>query len=216
MLRLDDDMSEFYDLISSEPEFAWIQQQGAGRLLRSPTLFEDIVKTICTTNCSWSLTTTMVTSLVKNLGVPAGNEQKSFPTPEAMAIMPLEFFKHEIRAGYRAPYLKELAERSASGDLPTEQWLKSDLPTSELKRELKKIKGVGDYAADTLLKLIGRYEYLALDSWVRGKFSRVRNNGRAASDKKIARYYARFKSWRGLVLWCDLTKDWLDDNLKLQ
>ena len=65
-------------------------------------------------------------------------------------------------------------------------------------------------AAENLLKLIGRYDGLALDSWTRAQFARARNNGRVASDKKIARFYARFNSWRGLVLWCDMTRHWLD------
>src|SRR4051794_23442742 len=38
MLRLDDDMAGFYGLMSGENEFAWVATQGAGRLLRSPTV----------------------------------------------------------------------------------------------------------------------------------------------------------------------------------
>ena len=83
------------------------------------------------------------------------------------------------------------------------------MPTDKLKREMKGVKGVGDYAAENLLKLVGRYDCLALDSWVRGKFARTRNGGRKTADKKIERYYSRFKTWRGLALWCDKTRDWL-------
>ena len=128
-----------------------------------------------------------------------------------MAAMPLSFYRDEVRAGYRAAYLKELAERVASGKLDVEGWLKSDLPTAELKREMKNVKGVGDYAAENLLKLVGRYDVLALDSWVRAKFARTHHNGRVAADAKIARYYSRFNSWRGLALWCDMTRDWLEE-----
>jgi hypothetical protein len=60
-----------------------------------------------------------------------------------------------------------------------------------------------------MLRLIGRYDGLALDSWVRGKFARVRGGGHAVTDEKISRYYSRFKEWRGLALWCDMTRDWL-------
>ena len=67
-----------------------------------------------------------------------------------------------------------------------------------------------NYAAENLLKLIGRYDGLALDSWTRAQFFKTRNNGRKATDKKIARFYRRFDSWQGLALWCDMTKDWLD------
>jgi N-glycosylase/DNA lyase len=127
-----------------------------------------------------------------------------------MAQKPVKFFRDKIRAGYRAPYLRELAQRVASGALDVESWLANDLPTQDLIREIKSVKGAGNYAAENLLRLIGRYDGLALDSWTRAQFARVRNKGCAATDKKIARFYSRFDSWRGLVLWCDVTRHWLD------
>lgn len=210
MFRLDDDLGEFYQAVKADPDFAWVAQEGAGRLLRSPTVFEDLVKMICTTNCSWALTDKMVIGLVNELGRESADGRKSFPTAAAMAEKPETFFREQIRAGYRAPYLAELAQRVASGSLDVEVWLTSDLPLSDLIQEMKSIKGVGNYAAENLLKLIGRYDGLALDSWTRARFARLRNNGRVASDKKISRFYSRFKSWRGLALWCDVTHDWLD------
>jgi 3-methyladenine DNA glycosylase/8-oxoguanine DNA glycosylase len=209
ILRLDDDLEHFYLTTGTDPEFAWIGEQGAGRMLRSPTVFEDLVKMICTTNCSWALTEKMVTGLVENLGRETNDGRRSFPTPEAMAVQPADFYVKEVRAGYRAPYLKELADRVASGELKVEQWLTSDLPTADLAKQIKGVKGAGDYAAENLLKLLGRYDGLALDSWTRARFFQIRNNGRKANDKKIARYYSRFNEWRGLALWCDVTHDWL-------
>jgi N-glycosylase/DNA lyase len=210
MLRLDDDIGEFYRLLADDDDFKWIPTQGAGRLLRSPTVFEDLVKMICTTNCSWALTEKMVTGLVANLGRESNNGHRTFPTPEAMALMPVKFYVNEVRAGYRAEYLKELADRVATGALDVEAWLASPLSTAELVKEMRGVKGVGPYAAENVLKLLGRYDGLALDSWTRTKFFSVRNNGRKTTDKKIARYYSRFKEWRGLALWCDMTRDWLD------
>jgi N-glycosylase/DNA lyase len=210
MFRLDDDLNLFYQIISTEPEFAWIAEQGAGRLLRSPTVFEDLVKMICTTNCSWALTEKMVTSLVNELGTAADDGRKSFPTAQVMAQQSLEFYRDRMRSGYRAPYLNELAQRVASGELKVESWLSSNASLADLMKEMKSVKGVGNYAAENLLKLIGRYDGLALDSWTRAKFAQARNHGRVANDKKILRFYSRFNSWRGLVLWCDLTREWLD------
>ena len=209
VLRLDDDLHDFYLVTSNDPEFAWIEAQGAGRLLRSPTVFEDLVKMMCTTNCSWALTLKMVNGLVNNLGRETNDGRRSFPKAEALAAMPLKFFVDEVRAGYRAPYLKELAERVAVGELNVEAWLTSELPTAELAKQIKGVKGVGPYAAENLLKLLGRYDGLALDSWTRARFYELRNNGRKANDKKIARYYSRFNEWRGLAIWCDVTRDWL-------
>ncbi len=210
MLRLDDDMTAFYGAMKADADFEWVSEEGAGRMLRSPTVFEDLVKMICTTNCSWALTEKMVTGLVQNLGRESRDKRRTFPTPEAMALMPVKFYVNEVRAGYRASYLKELADRVAEGSLNVEEWLKSPLPTRELIKQMKRVKGVGDYAAENVLKLLGRYDGLALDSWTRSKFFKLRNNGRKATDKKIARYYSSFKEWRGLALWCDMTRDWLD------
>lgn len=209
MLRLDDDLTVFYRAMKAHPDFAWVSHHGAGRMLRAPTVFEDLVKMICTTNCSWALTDKMVRGLVHNLGREANDGRRTFPTPEAMALMPLRFYVNEIRAGYRAAYLKELADRVASGNLDVEEWIASPLTTADLMKKMRTVKGVGPYAAENLLKLLGRYDGLALDSWTRAKFFKVRNKGRKATDKKIARYYAVFKEWQGLALWCDMTRDWL-------
>jgi len=210
VFRLDDEMAEFYAAVAGHAEFAWVAREGAGRLLRSPTVFEDLVKSICTTNCSWALTKKMVAALVNSLGRETADGRRAFPTPEAMAAETEKFYRETVRAGYRAPYLRELAGRVASGELRPEEWLASGLSTDELKREMKRVKGVGDYAAENLLKLLGRYDVLALDSWVRGKFAKSRNGGRRCEDAKIARFYSRFGEWRGLALWCDMTRDWFD------
>jgi len=208
ILRLDDDLDEFYKLIKSEKRLAWIFKQNAGRLLRSPTVFEDLVKTICTTNCSWALTKKMVTNLTQKLGEKTKDGKFAFPTAEAMAGVSAEFYKNEIRAGYRSTYFAELAEKVASGEINPESWLDTDLPAKELKREMKQIKGVGDYAAENLLKLVGHYDGLALDSWLRSQFYKKHNDGQICTDKDIENFYEKFGSWRGLAVWCDVTERW--------
>ena len=44
MFRLDEDLSAFYELVQDD-DLAWCAL-GAGRMLRAPTVFEDVVKTI--------------------------------------------------------------------------------------------------------------------------------------------------------------------------
>src|SRR5256886_12107192 len=132
MFRLDDDLSEFYQAVEAEPEFVWIANEGAGRLLRSPNVFEDLVKMICTTNCSWALTEKIVNSLVNELGAPADDGRKSFPNAAVMARQTANFYRDVVRSGYRAPYLKELATRVASGELDVESWLASEAPLDQL------------------------------------------------------------------------------------
>ncbi|MGH2568790.1 MAG: DNA-3-methyladenine glycosylase family protein, partial [Bacteroidota bacterium] len=71
------------------------------------------------------------------------------------------------------------------------------LHTGELFKQVRSVKGMGDYAAGNIMKLLGRYDYLGLDSWVRGKFSSLHKNGRTVSDKTIERHYARYGKWKG-------------------
>lgn len=206
ILRLDDDLSDFYKFTKKEKSLGWIGRENAGRLLRSPTVFEDLVKTICTTNCSWALTRKMNANLVEKLGSATVNGKNAFPTAEQMASVSTEFYRTEIRAGYRARYFAELAEKVAGGKIDPETWLASNLPTKELKKEMKQIKGVGDYAAENLLKLVGRYDGLALDSWLRSRFYKKHNGEERCLDQKIEKHYEHFGDWRGLAIWCDMTE----------
>ncbi len=140
LLRLDEDLEDFYCSIDDQQRLAWVREKRAGRLLRSATVFEDLVKTICTTNCSWSLTKSMVSNLVEKLGSPAGGGKMAFPTAAAMAAVSADFYRDEIRAGYRSPYFAELAESVASGSLDPESWLTSDLPTAGAEKRDEKGK----------------------------------------------------------------------------
>ena len=86
MLRLDEDFSEFYALCASRGGIWKKCTGGIGRLLRSPTVFEDLVKVICTTNVQWGGTKRMVRELVDAFGLPFENDpaQRSFPSPSAI------------------------------------------------------------------------------------------------------------------------------------
>src|SRR5271169_3855871 len=213
-LRLDEDIADFYIQAIRYPRFRWIPKIGAGRLLRAPTVFEDVVKMICTTNCSWALTEIMVENLCKKLGVQYG-ENYSFPTPEAMADRTEKFLRKEIRAGYRSPYLLELSRRIVKKEIDLESWRESLTPTVELFQEVRSVKGIGPYAAGNILKLLGRYDYLGIDSWCRKRFFEIHKNGRTTSDKVIERFYEPFGTWRGLFFWMDVTKSWYDRKFPL-
>lgn len=210
LLRLDDDLTQFYKLTENEKQLAWIAESGAGRLLRSPTVWEDLVKSICTTNCSWALTRKMVEKLVEKLGEPTVDPaRKSFPSAQKMAAQSVEFYQNEIRAGYRSAYFADLARQVAENEINVESWANSELSTVELKKQIKQVKGVGDYAAENLLKLIGRYDGLALDSWLRMRFAETYNNGEKCPDSTIYAHYEKYQDWRGLIIWCEMTKNWL-------
>jgi N-glycosylase/DNA lyase len=193
------------------PDLRWAIARGAGRLLRSPTVFEDAVKTLCTTNCSWALTRVMVTRLCDLLGEPAPLGARTFPTPAAMAGVPERFYRDEIRAGYRAPFLAALARAEASGALDLEALRTSPLPTDALAAQVRALAGFGPYATEHLLRLLGRHDHLALDSWTRAKLARLRGRRRVPSDRTLRRWFAPYGAWAGLAMWLEVTADWHGD-----
>ena len=209
-LRIAEDYSEFYSVAKQHKEYRWISASGAGRLLRAPTVFEDVVKMICTTNCSWALTQLMVGNLCTTLGTPAGDGSFTFPRPEVVAASSERFLRKHVRAGYRSPYILELSRRAASGEFDPETLRDGNLPTADLYDRVRSVKGVGPYAAGNILKLLGHYDHLGIDSWCRKQYSQIHRNGRKASDRVIERHYEPMGTWRGLFFWMDLTKQWYE------
>ena len=211
ILRLDADLSGFYALAAADPELAWATR-GAGRLIRSATVFEDVVKTICTTNCAWSATERMVGALVTHLGEPAvSSHRRAFPTAEAMAAVDETFYRDTVRAGYRGRYLRELADSVAADRLDLEELSAADLPEQELERRLLALPGVGPYAAAHIMMMLGRNSRLVLDSWTRPKYASL-NGGKPLSDKAIQRRFRRYGPYAGLAFWLTLTRDWVSDS----
>jgi N-glycosylase/DNA lyase len=209
MFRLDEDLSPFYAAALADAALAWAAA-GAGRMLRSPTVFEDVVKTICTTNCAWSGTVRMVTALVSELGTAAPTGGRAFPSPAQMASADEAFYRDIARAGYRGAYLRALAASVASGELDLEELNDPDLPADEIEERLLALPGVGPYAAaHVMLTSLGRYSRLVLDSWTRPAYARL--SGRKASDKTIVRRFNRYGDYAGLAFWLLLTRDWVAD-----
>ena len=211
VLRLDEDLSGFYAQVLADDELSWAST-GAGRMMRSQTVFEDVVKTICTTNCAWSGTVRMVNGLVDGLGETAAGGGRAFPTPAAMAGASDAFYADEVRAGYRGPYLRALADDVATGRLDLEAMAtasRADLPDTELEERLLALAGVGPYAAAHIMMLMGRHSRLILDSWTRPTYAKLR--GRKQTDQQILRRFKRYGDHAGLAFWLTLTRSWVAD-----
>ena len=213
IFRLDEDLSPFYELIRRDAELDWCAV-GAGRMLRGPTVFEDVVKTICTTNTAWSGTRKMTAALVDNLGVEAPGGGRTFPTAEAMAAVGDDFYRDVVRAGYRGPYLHTLATDVAEGRVDLKALDDPDLPDDEAAARLLALPGVGPYAAaHIMLTSLGRYSRLVLDSWTRPTSQKLSGARRAPKDVTIERRFRRYGDWAGLAFWLYLTRGWVDDGL---
>lgn len=218
VLRLDADLSAFYAVAEADPDLAWVRS-GAGRMVRSASVFEDVVKTICTTNCAWSATVRMVHALVAGLGEPTPDARadgpwgRAFPSPVAMAEAGEEFFREVVRAGYRGAYLVALSRSIAAGELDLEWFGRAsaeELPDDELEARLLALPGVGPYAAAHIMMTLGRYHRLILDSWTRPTYAKLAGRPRS-TDASIHRRFRRYGAYAGLAFWLFLTRDWVEE-----
>lgn len=212
VLRLDEDLSSFYELAAADPHLAWVTR-GAGRMVRSQSVFEEVIKTLCTTNCTWSATRRMVGALVEHLGEPAAaGDRRAFPTPQAVADAGDRFLKDTVRAGYRAPYLRAISEGVLDGSLDLEWWGRAtadELPDDALADALLALPGIGPYACAHVMMMLGRYSRPIFDSWTRPTYARLvgRKN---VSDAAVLRRFGRYGRYSGLAFWLFLTEGWVE------
>jgi 3-methyladenine DNA glycosylase/8-oxoguanine DNA glycosylase len=203
MIGLDMDFALFYTASRGEPKLARVKKRALGRVLRSPTLFEDVIKTILTTNTLWAATKNMTLKLVNEFGDPLEKDtsRRAFPTPEAIASSTPEFIREKIRVGYRASAIYDLAFRVASGKYDLESLKTSNLPTLELRKELLTINGVGPYAAANLLMILGRHDFIPIDSYALKMVSYEWYGGEPITAKEIEKRFEQWGEFKGLAFW---------------
>jgi len=203
MMGLDQEFSDFYGLAHAEPKLQQVETNAQGRILRSPTLFEDTIKTILTTNTAWGGTIRMTKTLVDQFGEPLPEDDsiKSFPTPEKIAATDESTLRESTRLGYRSPYILNLAQGIASGEIDLESIKTAELPVEEVRQRLLSIKGVGNYAAANLLMLLGHYSYLTIDSWALKMVSHEWFDGESITPKEVEQAFEKWGQWKGLAYW---------------
>jgi len=203
MLGLDMDFSEFYALARSEPKLAHLEPNAHGRVLRSPTLFEDVVKTMLTVNTSWSGTRRMVQNLVSLYGeaLPSDSQRRSFPSPASLAVLAEEDLRNQARLGFRSPFVLGLARAVHGGDVDLETLKTDHLPSAELRKRLLGIKGVGAYAVANLLNILGCYDSIPIDSWALKMVSQEWHQGEPVGPAEVEAAFELWGEWKGLAYW---------------
>ena len=99
------------------------------------------------------------------LGEHLGGDDYSFPTPEKIVEAGIEGIA-PIRAGFRAKYIVDAAQKVANGEIDFEKIYSVSL--DEGRDELIKIKGVGEKVAQcALLYGFGKVDAFPIDVWVK-------------------------------------------------
>jgi 3-methyladenine DNA glycosylase/8-oxoguanine DNA glycosylase len=204
MLGLDQDFSAFYRAARLEPKLRRVRRLAHGRVLRSPTFFEDVLKTILTTNTLWGATKRMNLNLIAAFGEPlddSSDSPRAFPTPESIAKSTTAVLRETVRVGYRASAIHELATRVACGDLDLEAFKTSTLPTLELRNELLKMRGIGPYAAANLLMILGRSDFIPVDTYALKMVSHEWHRGKPITAKEVEKAFRKWGEYKGLAFW---------------
>lgn len=225
-LALDEDLSGLYAAIAGETGLAWIAEGGHGRLLRSPTVWEDLVRALAATNASLARTRTMLAELTDRFGARGPAGERAFPEPAAVARAVAdegpEILRDQAGWGYRAGPLALLAQRVDAGTLDVESWRPNAPPASpaslasprlsddEIAAAIRALPGFGPVSADLMLGLLGRPRGLALDTWARARVGEVADLSGPADDRTIRARYARFGPWAGTVCWLEITRGWTE------
>ncbi|MEE8447094.1 MAG: hypothetical protein V3S52_05530 [Gemmatimonadota bacterium] len=205
MLQLERDISDFHALCRRHDHLALLPALGAGRLLRCPTPWEELVRAIAATNVAWPQAVRMI-SLVAGLGEPIDG-MHAWPAPERVLEAGEEKLRERCRLGYRAPYIIELAARIVDGELDLGPIRRGEVPDDELRKLFLGVKGIGPATTDYLMILSGRTDRLSIDSAVYAYVGEAHFGGERPDAKQIEQLYEPFGQWRALAFWFEFLQE---------
>ena len=202
MLRLDMTTAMVKEFHAIDPRWG---KSGRARLVRSPTLFEDVLKTVMSCNVTWAGTVGMSRRMCEVLG-EGELENRTFPSPQSIAARRPAFLRTRCRLGYRDERIVQLAKLWKRGSID-ETWLHNPAtPDAAIHEYLIELPGIGPYAAANIMQLLGRYARLPCDTeTVRHGRTVLSFKGNSASvSRQVRQHFAPFGQWQFLSYWLEL------------
>jgi 3-methyladenine DNA glycosylase/8-oxoguanine DNA glycosylase len=212
-LALDVDLTEFYELCRDHPVLRAAPGIGAGRWVRSPTMFEAIIKTICGTNVTWLQGVKMINRIAQ-LGphVPHFRHLNAWPSAREVLRAGEPYLDDVCRLGYRTESILALCLDVRDGRTEIEELpalvADASVPTEDLFRKMLLVRGIGPTSAHYLLTMLGRFDRLVIDTATVAHVARFHLNGRKPTKQRIERIYARYGRWKNLVYWVEHWLTW--------
>lgn len=191
MFCLDQDFTEFHNICRNIPDLNFVHTENCKGMLRSPNAFEDLIKTICTTNCDWRNTKKMCSALCSLDGgnIPTPKEILRYNEPALSKLVPL---------GYRAKTVLEVSRLTDEGKLDLDKWAK-EKDYSRIRKSLISIWGIGDYCVNHLLVMLGDFSFIPIDSEVLKYLRETYFRGRQVSEKEAVKPFEQFQEYKYLV-----------------
>jgi len=212
-LGLDRDLSEFYELCAQHPRLGAIPRIGGGRLLRSASMTENIIKAICATNVNWTQAVKMINRIAQ-LGphVPHFRNVTAWPGPREILRAGERYLNEVCRLGYRTESILVFCRDVCDGRFEPDSLdaLASDpaVSSDEILALLRSIRGIGPSSGHYLLGFLGRHDRLSIDSATVAHVAQLHTKGRRPTNKQIERVYAPYGRWKNLVYWCENWLTW--------
>ena len=207
MLRLDESREALKAFHRVDPRW---RRSGRGRLFRSPTMFEDVIKTITSCNVAWPNTINMNERLCEVLGSKSPSGFHAFPSPAKLARTRPGTLRGRCRVGYRDTRIIAIAKLFKQGSLSENDIAAPSRTSEEVYKDLLALPGVGPYAAANIMQLLGRYDRLALDTEsVRHGRSTLGFTGEPPQVlKMLEAHYDAFGAQRFRSYWLELWDDY--------
>lgn len=144
--------------------------RGGGRILRGTTYFEDVVKTLFTTNASWQYTQRMVRTFIAIHG-----NSGAFPSFSSLECATEDDYRNKVKVGYRARFLRQIVETfiTNNGNVET----------------LSAFPGLGPYGFAHVRLLALDFSRIPIDSEVKAY---CKENYSLTNEAEI---HKRFESW---------------------
>ena len=182
VLAPDDDLEPLWRACDAVEGLGWVRASGTGRVLRSPSVWQDVVGALAQVRSSYRGAQARMRALVGD---------GPFPAPAEVSGR-----THLPGWGLREPWLRGLAVAVDAGDVDPERWLDPGLDDATVQRELLAVPGVGAFSAAQLMPLLGRPRPMVLDGWLRTQLG-------GADDDVLAARYAPAGRWAGTAAWLD-------------
>jgi len=162
------------------------------------TIFEILCISLVLQNTNVKRSQNMLNALLNNYGTKikfSGREMYSFFTPEKINKISEEELREKCRLGYRAKFLKSIAENFSNPDIESKV---KTLSYEEAREYLMKIKGIGPYSATIAIVEYLRFpNYMVLDIWSNKVFSKLffkhENSNPDRIQKEASRRWGEYK-----------------------
>lgn len=202
MLNLKEDINQFYLLAQNDSLVKILVNDLYGmRNTKQPDLFPRLILAVTLQMAPISRSDQMMNLLIEEYGEKTrfdGKEIKYWPSPARIADVSVKELREKCKLGYRAHWLKSIAETICEG-FPEPRQLEKMSP-QEAKAKLRELEGIGEYSADIVLPQAG----LPLDVWSAKIFSLLLLGKASQSPRKAIQELKKLAEekwgiWRGYV-----------------